>query len=121
MLRRVYGSATFGYTDFTQAILMTKRLVDEKDIKKTLSNAPFPRDLVRQLLHRPQIDMQDIQDWCSWDRGDAQNLLSFLVRKHALQRDSRRYRKTSPFINLLKALLEGDELVDRPDFLPEDF
>jgi hypothetical protein len=119
-LERIYGSPTFGYKDFTEAIRMTQQLVDEKVIRKQVNETPFPRDFARQLLHTDKIDMQDICDWCAWDRVEAQVMLSFLVRKHALMRSGRSYRKTAPFIELLKDLLEGDGLIDRPDFIPEE-
>jgi hypothetical protein len=118
-LRRVYGSPVFGYTDYTEAIKITETLLDPEAIKKHIGETPFPRDVAKQLLHTNKIDLQDLQDWCAWDRQEATALLSFFVRKHALRRDGRSYRKTPRFITLLKALIESDELVDRPNFMPE--
>jgi hypothetical protein len=62
------------------------------------------------------IELQDIQDWCAWDRQAAQGLLSVLVRKHALERKQRAYVKTSAFISFLKGL---NDIPDRPDHIPE--
>lgn len=117
LLRSVYSSKSFGYKDYTEAIHSTNTLVNEDLIIKHINDSPFPSDLIKHLLHTNKIELQDIQDWCAWDRQSAQGMLSLLVRKHALLREGRSYRKTSPFIALLKDL-EGKE-VKRPDFIEE--
>lgn len=119
MLRRLYNSATYGYADFTAAMRLTAELVDEKDVKHRLNETPYPRDFIKQSLHAPQMDLTDIQDWCAWDRLEANDLLSFLVRKHALVRDGRAYRKTPPYIQLLKGMLSNGSIVDRPAHVKE--
>lgn len=121
MLDRMYSSQVFGYLDFTQAVKLAESLKDPEAVQKQIEASPFPRDFVSQMLHTNKIDLQDIQDWCGWDKGEAQGLLSFFVRKHCLMRDGRSYRKTGPFINLLKKLLEEGNLADRPDFIEEEF
>jgi hypothetical protein len=118
-LRRIYQAPAFGYGDYTAAIRLTQELVDEQSIKHRLNETPFPRDFIKQSLHTATIDLVDIQDWCAWDRSDANDLLSFLVRKHALTRDGRTYRKTPPYIRLLKGMLDNGSVVDRPDFVKE--
>jgi hypothetical protein len=118
---RLYSNTTFGYAAYTSAINTTSRLQNADSIKKHLTEMPFPRDFVEQLLHSNKIDLQDIQDWCAWDRMEASRTLSFLVRRHALVRDGRSYRKTSTFIEFLRSLLHSDEFMDRPDFIPEEF
>lgn len=119
-LTKIYDSSSFGYTDYTAAIRLTESLVDEPAIRKRLNDVPFPVDFVKQCLHTSRIELVDVQDWCGWDRSDSSDLLSFLVRKHAFVRDGRAYRKTPPFIRLLKNMLESDKLVARPAYL-EDF
>jgi len=103
-LRKTYSSSTFGYADYTTALKMAHELVDPKAVTKHLNETPFPEDFCKQLLYTHKIDIQDIMDWCAWDRVEAMQMLSFLVRKHALMRDGRGYRKTPPFIELLKGL-----------------
>lgn len=119
LLMRIYGSHTFGYEDYTRAMAITSELIDSDNIVKRIESLPFPADFVKQILHTNKMDLQDIQDWCGWDRMEATQLLSFFVRKHALRRDGRAYRKTPPFIKLLKDTLDGGKLTDRPDFIPE--
>ena len=121
MIRRIYNSDVFGYRDYTEAIRITQVLLDPEAIKTKLGQTPFPKDFCKQLLHTQKLDLQDLQDGCAWDRQEALQLLSFFVRKHALQRDGRGYRKTPSFITLLKELIDGNELTDRPSFIPEEF
>lgn len=119
-LRRTYSGKTFGYADYTAAVKMTSELVDSDMVSHRVNQTPFPVDFAKQTLHTSFIQLVDIQDWCGWDRADAQDMLSFLVRKHALVRDGRAYRKTPPFIQLLKKLLEAPNgLVRRPEFIRE--
>lgn len=115
-LDRVYSSRTFGYLDMTQSIEVQSKLSDPETVRKAIITTPFPKDFVQNLLSRMYIELQDIQDWCAWDRQTAQGLLSVLVRKHALSRRQRAYIKTSAFISFLKGL---NDLPDRPDHIPE--
>lgn len=118
LLRDTYGSAAVGYSDYTAAMRITQELVDPAAIKKQIGETPFPGDFVKQMLHTNKIELQDIQDWCSWDRHEATLMMSLLVRKHALRRDGRHYRKTPEFIRLLKKM-STNGFVGRPDFIPE--
>ena len=117
-LSKIYSSSSFGYLDFTAATRLTQELVDEDKIIAQLETTPFPGDMVKQLLGTQAIELVDFQDWCGWDRASAAELLSFLVRKHALVRDKRQYRKTPPFIRLLKQLADG-KIKDRPSHAQE--
>ena len=121
LYKDTYSTPVFGYVDFTEAIKITTTLVDPLVIKKQIESTPFPGDFIKNFLHTDKIDMQDIQDWCAWDRSEAQQMLSFLVRKHAIIRCYRYYRKNPTFIHLLKEMLNSREFVNRPDFIKEEF
>jgi hypothetical protein len=112
----LYSSRAFGYLDLTQSIESQSKLSDPDTVRRAIITTPFPKDFVQNLLSRMYIELQDIQDWCAWDRQAAQGLLSVLVRKHALTRRQRAYVKTSAFISFLKGL---DDIPDRPDHIPE--
>jgi hypothetical protein len=118
-LSRVYNSAHFGYADYTAATRLTQCLVDEQLVLDRVNELPWPTDFAKQCLHTTKIDLTDIQDWCGWDRSESMDLLSFLVRKHAFVRDGRSYRKTPPFIKLLRLATESGKLTDRPQFVRE--
>jgi len=120
LLDRVYSSPSFGYLAYSEAYRSARTLVDHDKIRSKIAALPYPQDFIGHLLHTTTVELRDLCDWCGWERGEAMELLSFLVRKHALVRDDRAYRKTSEFINLLKKL-QTDELVARPDHVEEDF
>ncbi len=122
LLHRVYSAPIFGYKDFSDAVNASLAITDPKEVNRRLLEAPFPRDLINQLMHTSEIEIRDLVDWTSWERLEATTLLSFLVRKHCLRRDGRSYRKTPAFIELLRGLRESDILkkVDRPDHVKEE-
>ncbi len=123
LLDRVYSGRVSGYLDFSNAVQAQGTLLNPNKVKAHVLQVPYPSDFVEQMLHTNEIELRDICDWCGWDKGDGLQLLSYLVRKHALVRDGRGYRKTPPFIELLKALKLSPEMkvLDRPEFLEEEF
>jgi len=112
-----YANEISGYDDFSQAIKVANTLLSPKAIEQRIGETPFPTDFVDQLLHTNEIEMRDLCDWTGWDRSDALSLLSFLVRKHALIRDQRAYRKSPQFILLLKGM--RTKIKDRPEYIDE--
>lgn len=120
-LERVYTSSVSGYADYTLSVTTRDTLVDPRIVKKQIEGTPYPRDLVKHMLSADRFDSQDVRDWCGWDRLSAEDLVSFLVRKHAVTREGRGYRKTPDFIALLKELRDSDKLVDRPSFMKDEF
>ena len=118
-LERVYSTPAFGYREFTQAVSSVEDLMDPQTIVAQLQALPFPYDFIESLLRTERIEQQDLQDWTGWDRVQSSTLLSLLVRKRALKRDGRNYRKTGSFIVFLRELLEKRSFPDRPDHLPE--
>jgi len=120
-LRRIYSSNVFGYLDYTKAINISQSLIDPEQIQKAISCSPYPADLIKQLIAKNRIDVQDLCDWCGWDRPEATELLSVFVRKHALIRDGKHYRKTAKFIVMLKDLLERGGFTDKPPHLRKEY
>jgi hypothetical protein len=99
-----YSDKIFGYLAYSEAQDYKLHIKDAGLIRKHLFATKFPRDFVDGLLNRNEILPQDIQDWTHQDREGAQSTLSFLVRKHALNRDKRWYVKSAEFITLLKEI-----------------
>lgn len=120
-LKRVYSSNVFGYKDYTTAINLSQQLINPEEISQRISCVPYPADFIKQLISKVSIELQDIQDWCGWERQEAQDILSLLVRKHAMVREARGYRKTSQFITLLKQLLDKGGFRDRPIHLNKEY
>jgi hypothetical protein len=106
MLQRIYSDSVFGYAEFSEAVRLHNELVDPEEIQRYLMKMKHPKDLVIGLLHTQSIVLNDIMDLCDVDKDEAQSIVSFLVRKHALVREGRKYLKTPPFISLLRATRE---------------
>lgn len=117
-LVRTYSAPTFGYLEFTKAQNVSQTLVDAEIVKQFINNTPFARDLVDALLTTVKLDISDLCDWTGWERQDAMHLLSLLVRKHALLRDGKQYRKSAAFIELLRGMVDKQEIRNRPDHIP---
>lgn len=105
--------------EFSDAIRATTETIDAAAVKAYISALPFPYDFVEALLRCERVEQQDVMDWCSWDRVQSSQAMSLMVRKHALRRDGKYYRKTGPFIELLRSILRDRSMPGRPDFIPE--
>jgi hypothetical protein len=120
-LDRTYSDPVFGYSDFSEAINIADDLQDTDGIKSRIFQTPFPADFVDSMLYQNNIELRDICDWCGWDKPEALQLLSYMVRKRAIMKEDRGYRKTAKFINFLKTLRASEELkaMDRPSHIPD--
>ena len=120
-LDRTYSAPEFGYADFSRALLSAERLHDEPGLRAKIMTVPFVLDFIEQMIATNSIEMRDLCDWCGWDFEEGKNLMSFLVRKHALVRDGRSYRKTAPFIALLKQMRDDPKTkaLARPDHVKD--
>lgn len=114
---RTYSAPTFGYLDYTKAQNTTQTLVDPEIIKQFINNTPFALDLCNSLLTAVKLDINDLCDWTAWTREDAMHLLSLLVRKHAILRDGKQYRKSAAFILMLRQMIDNGEVKNRPDHI----
>lgn len=101
-LDRVYSDSTFGYEEYSRARHFATSMIDPDVVKRTIRTLKHPSDFCDLILHTDKISRTDIEDWCECDSTDAQKLLSFFVRKHAIYRSGRDYVKTIGFIDLLK-------------------
>jgi len=120
-LDEVYSNPVNGYLQFSEAYRSTRRLNSVNEIRKRLLSTPFPDDFLEQMLHCDAIEQRDVCDWTGWDRDEARELISFLVRKHALIRNNRFYQKNPAFVDLMRELQVSDDMkrVIRPDHIKE--
>jgi hypothetical protein len=107
-LDKVYSDTVFGYEDFSKAQKFASSLLEPDVIRRKILSTKFPKGLVDHLLYCDEIIHSDIQDWCALDRDAAQDLLSFFVRQHSVQRGKKAYTKTGEFIALLKIMKQGN-------------
>lgn len=120
-IRSIYSKPTFGYREFTEAQKLLTTLVDPDQIKNKILSLPHPKDFCRSILAQEYIELQDLCDWNGYTKEDAAEFLSLLVRKHALVRRSRYYRKAPLFIELLKKISTDAGLSDNPEKLEDRF
>ena len=109
-LRESYLDPINGYGDYSEAMKARSHIRDPDEIRTRMASLPYPSEIVASFLSKERIQAIDIRDWCGGTMDEAIQLLSFLVRKQALVRDGREYRKNSAFISLLKKL-RADPLV----------
>lgn len=119
-LQRIYSSHVFGYTEFTATQRLATTLIDPDLIRKQIEITPFPKDFCKSLLARDFIESGDLADWTSWDKTEVQSLLSLLVRKHALIRSNKAYRKSALFIEFLKKLIDEDNWNEPPPHIEKE-
>ena len=115
MLHNLYSDKCFGYLDFSKAQTQASSMLDPEIVKRKITATKHPYDMVRQLLYRDEITLNDIMDWCEVDKEVAQTFLSFFVRKHALFRIKQWYQKTPTFILLLKEMEMDERLTQKVD------
>lgn len=120
-LEEMYSDDTHGYKRLTETIKRTFSMSDIDAVKRAVSSAPFPREFCENLLYSDAIELSDLMDWCGWDRFEAQQTMSVLVRKRALVKHQRSYRKNPDFVALLRSMIDsGDIDKARPAHLPEE-
>lgn len=123
-LNRIYSSPEFGYRDFSETIKLSSTISDPESVKKEIRGVPYIRDFIESMLGCQTIELRDIMDWCAWDKEEALRTLSLFVRKHALIRENRGYRKTPDFIKLLREMRDDPrvkELETLPDHIKNKF
>jgi len=116
-----YSRPVFGYLEFSEAIRVQSVLIGPDSIRKRLNQTPHPADLADQFLHSEGLVLNDLRDWTAWDTSQALDLLSFLVRRHALVRRGREYVKNPRFIELLREMRQDGSLRERPEWTEEEF
>ena len=120
-MMKCYCSQAMGYDTYSKAQESLADIKDKPEVLKKVQSLPHARDFVEQILSSVYVDIQNVQDWCDYERGSAQSLISFLVRKRALIRCNRStYKKTGGFVGLLKKMESDDAFVEIPEFLKKE-
>jgi len=116
-IKEVYSTASFGYDKYTEAIIESGRLLDEKQIIHEFTNMDDPKAFCRKLLNTNSMDQVDVADFSGSDRETANNLVGMLVRKNAIFRAGGRYFKNPEFITKLRYWEGNGVLNTKPDYL----
>lgn len=120
-IRELYSTEAFGYLRYTAAQKILTTLLSPDELRAAIERTPFPKALIENLLQRDFVELQDVSDWTTYDRLEAQALLSLFVRKYAMLRKGRStYCKSPKFIEFLKWLL-GEPGLPETNKNPERF
>jgi len=105
-LNRLYSKPSMGYAAYSKKLINAETLKDEKDVIKAISQ--FGMDFVSGILTYSIIRQNIVEDLTGLDRDRVRAFVSLLVRNRALRPESLWYRKTQPFIRLLKRIESGE-------------
>lgn len=106
-LDRLYSKPTMGYDTYSTRLFDSETLKDVDKIKERI--ASFGKDFTEGMLAFSIIRQNIIEDLTGLDRDRVRALISFMVRKKCIKPEHTWYRKTTPFIRLLKRIESGAE------------
>jgi hypothetical protein len=110
-LNKIYTTRAFGYDRFSAAIKKQNSLESPETIVVEICKLPFPKQAVERMLQANDIQFRDLCDWTTFDRQQASQFLSLLVRSNAIIRDTASsYRKMTAFTELLQRLLVDPQI-----------
>jgi hypothetical protein len=104
-LDRIYSKPVIGYDSYSQKLFDVESINDEDLVLEKIS--PFGMDFVKGILMYPILRQNVIEDLTGLDRDRVKALISMLVRNRCLRPDQLWYRKTEPFIKMLKRVEAG--------------
>lgn len=116
-IRECYSAKPFGYNKYTEMMIESGKLRDEKLIIHELNNIDDPKEFCRKLQHTNSFDSVDVCDYAGIDRETANSLIGLFVRKNAIHRSGGRYFKNPEFIGKLEDWIGNCVLDKKPDYL----
>ena len=109
-MNRIYASKALGYKEYSATQKGELQMSEPDAVVERIKSAPNSRETVKGLIEADMVRLEDITNLTEWDIGAASEFIGFLNRKGCLRRNRRGgYRKTSAFIDLLKALDRGEK------------
>lgn len=119
-LIRMYSRSEFGYVEYSKAQSLLTQLLDPDQIKAMINGVQYPKDFCRAFLAQEFVELQDLANLAACDIPQANSMISLLVRKHALIRKNKYYRKSPLFIDLLKGMADDPNVADKPNESKEE-
>lgn len=105
-LERLYSKPSMSYKQYSKKLFEGDTVTDINEIVDRIK--PFGMEFVTGMLSYDQIRQTTIEDLTALDRDQVRGLLSFLVRSRCLRPEHAWYRKSTPFIRLLKNIEVGN-------------
>jgi hypothetical protein len=109
VLDMLYSSPGMGYERYSRKLFTAEKLPNPEKVIKKLGE--HGTDFIEGLLDYDVIRQNIIEDLTGLERDGVRALLSFMVRNRCLRPEHAWYRKTTPFINLLKQIESGQTKV----------
>lgn len=104
-LESLYSKPSMGYDQYSKKLFEAESLTDDEEVISRIKG--YGIELISGLLSYDIIRQNVLEDLTALDRDQVRGLLSFLVRSRCLRPEHAWYRKTAPFIRLLKKIEEG--------------
>lgn len=108
-LNRFYSAPGMGYDRYSQKQFSSQTMDHVDEVKEKL--AQWGNGFIGALLEYDIIRQNILEDLTGLERDGTRALMSFLVRNRCLRPEQSWYRKTDPFIRLLKAIESGKEKI----------
>ena len=109
-MNRIYSSKALGYREYSATQKGELEMNEPEAVVERIKSAPNSRETVKGLIEADMVRIEDITNLTEWDMAAANEFIGFLNRKGCLRRNRRGgYRKTSAFIDMLKALDRGEK------------
>ena len=103
-LNRIYKSKGLGYYEYSVAQRGEEHIEDPEGVKAIMRDVPNARDTIKSIMEAELLRSEDIQNYTEYDFTRANEFIGLLARKNCLRRRKLGYRKTGPFIEILKEL-----------------
>lgn len=104
-LDSIYSKPNMGYDQYSKKLFEGDSLANYEEVIERVK--PYGMELISGLLSYDLIRQNVLEDLTGLDRDQVRGLLSFLVRSRCLRPEHTWYRKSTPFINLLKQIETG--------------
>jgi hypothetical protein len=109
-LNRIYSSKALGYKEYSAAQMGELSMDNPDVVVERIKSAPNSKETVKGLIEAEMLRVEDVINLTEWDLEASNAFIGFLIRNGCIRRNRRGgYRKTSAFINLLKALDRGEK------------
>jgi hypothetical protein len=104
-LESLYSRPNMGYDQYSKKLFEAESLPNSEEVIERVK--PYGMELISGLLSYDIIRQNVLEDLTGLDRDQVRGLLSFLVRSRCLRPEHTWYRKSAPFIKLLKSIETG--------------
>lgn len=104
-LDRTYSKAGMGYAAYSKKLFRSETVTDRDEVIDTI--AKYGEDFVQGMLSYSVIRQNTVEDLTGLNRDEVRAFIGLLVRKRCLKPENMWYKKTAPFVRILKEIEDG--------------